>query len=258
MVDAGALAGAKVLVTGGSRGLGRVIVEAFARAGAHVAFSYRTDQAAAEELTARAAPDAHLVALQADLEQPQAADRLVVHATAALGGLDVVVNSAGIYPHAPIGDTGDALLERINRVNFLAPFAILRRALPLLARRPGAVVNVTSIDAFAPEAGLAAYDASKAALAMLTRTAALEFGPLGVRVNAVAPGLIWSAGIEAAVPERVASYRLHAPLGRLVRPEEVAFVVLFLASEEASGVTGQMLVVDAGVTLAGYSSHLSP
>lgn len=249
--------GYAVLVTGGSRGIGRAIVEAFTEAGAEVAFCYRESREASKELSRELGEgDKRVVPLRADLSNLEDAESLVEGAADALGGLDVVVNNAGIYPHAPMEETTEESLGRILKVNFEAPFVIMRRAVPLLAKRPGVIVNITSIDAFAPEASLAVYDASKAALTMLTRTAALEFGPRGIRANAVAPGLVWAPGIEQAVPERVKSYLEHSPLGRLVRPAEVASTVLFLASDWASGITGQMVVVDAGVTLAGYTSHL--
>ena len=114
----------------------------------------------------------------------------------------------------------------------------------------GAIVNVTSIQAFRPAPGLAHYSAAKAGLEMLTRSAALELGPAGVRVNAVAPGLIWREGLETAWPEGVARYLAAAPLGRLGQPEDVADACLFLSSPAARFITGTTLVVDGGV-LAG-------
>jgi len=248
-----------VLVTGGSRGIGRAIVEAFADGGADVAFSYRADRASAEEVIRRAtAAGVRAFAFQADLSEVAAAEHLVRDATVALGGLSVVVNSAGVYPHASIDDTSPEFLDDVLRINVKAPFAIIRCAADELARTEGAVVNVTSIDSFDATVGLAAYAASKAALTMLTRSAALELGPLGVRVNSVAPGLVWAPGIEDEIPEMVATHRARSPLGRLVEPSEVASAALFLASNLASGITGHMLVVDAGVTLAGYAHTASP
>lgn len=173
-------------------------------------------------------------------------------AVALFGTLDILVNCAGVYPHASIAETDSDLLTRVLKVNVVAPFLLLGLAIGRLTPGRGSVVNITSIDAFAPEAGLAAYDASKAALAMLTRTAALELGPHGIRVNAVAPGLVWDPTLEDAAPERANAYRARSPLGRLVEPGEVANTVVFLASDAASGITGHSLVVDAGVTLASY------
>jgi NAD(P)-dependent dehydrogenase (short-subunit alcohol dehydrogenase family) len=120
----------------------------------------------------------------------------------------------------------------------------------MAARGTGAIVNVTSIQAFRPAPALAHYSAAKAGLEMLTRSAALELGPSGVRVNAVAPGLIWREGLETAWPEGVARFSKASPLGRVGRPEEVADACLFLASSAARFVTGTTLVVDGGV-LAG-------
>jgi NAD(P)-dependent dehydrogenase (short-subunit alcohol dehydrogenase family) len=116
----------------------------------------------------------------------------------------------------------------------------------------GAIVNVTSVQAFRPMEGLAHYSAAKAGLEMLTRSAALELGRSGVRVNAVAPGVVWRPGIETAWPEGVARYRAAAPLGRLAQPEDVADACLFLAADASRFVTGTTLVVDGGL-LAGQA-----
>jgi NAD(P)-dependent dehydrogenase (short-subunit alcohol dehydrogenase family) len=120
----------------------------------------------------------------------------------------------------------------------------------MAARGSGAIVNVTSIQAFRPAESLAHYSAAKAGLEMLTRSAAVELGPSGVRVNAVAPGLVWREGLESAWPEGVGRFREASPLGRVGQPEEVADCCLFLASPAARFVTGTTLVVDGGV-LAG-------
>lgn len=241
----------RVLITGGSRGIGRAVVFAFASAGDSVAFSWSTDDQGTA-ITQAGAPGS--TALRADLRDPEATERLVPAAVERLGGLDVLVNCAGIYPHSAFTETRQQVVADVLRVNVVAPIELMRQAAPYLRESAyGSIVNVTSINATAPDAGLSAYDASKAALAQATRTAALELGSWGVRVNAVAPGLVNDPGLADGAPERIASFVRHAPLGRVVEPGEIAAAILFLASAESSAITGQTLVVDAGVTLAGYT-----
>ena len=247
----------RVLVTGGSRGIGRAIVEAFASAGCDMAFTYKDDDKAAEEVSRRCAgPGVRSVAIQADLASDDAPARAVDEALNFLGGMDAVVNAAGIYPKASIQNTGTAMLREVLRLNVEAPFAVIRRAIDSLADSRGSVVSVSSISAFEPRAGMAAYDASKAALSTLTKSAAVELGPLGIRVNAIAPGLVWAPDLEEVAPQLVAANLEHAPLGKLVQPDDVAKAVLFLTGEGAAAITGHILVIDAGVSLTGYAHAL--
>lgn len=239
-----------VLVTGGSRGIGRSIVERFAEAGDRVLFTYATNEAAALEVTDSARVDAIAV----DMRDRHAVARLCHAAREQLPSLGVLVNCAGIYPWAPFLETDTDLVADVLEVNLLAPFRLMQDFARTGGNGDRAIVNVTSINAFSPDEGLSAYDASKAALAQATRTAALELGPCGVRVNAVAPGLVEAPGITDTVPQRVDSFLRHAPLRRLVAPRDVAEAVFFLASSASASITGQMLVVDAGVTLAGYTA----
>jgi 3-oxoacyl-[acyl-carrier protein] reductase len=243
-----------VIVTGGSRGVGRAVVRAFAASGHEVLFCYASDVAGAAE-TVTETPSA--IGVRLDLRDPEAAAALTAHATERFGTIGALINCAGIYPHASFTEVSAEELEQVLRVNFLAPFALIQRLAPLMASSGGgAVVNVTSINAFSPEGGLAAYDASKAALAQLTKTAALELGPLNIRVNAVAPGLIAAPDLETEAPERVNAFLAHAPLGRLVDPDDIAHAACFLASPDSSAITGQTLVVDCGVSLSGYMAAL--
>lgn len=240
----------RVLVTGGSRGIGRSVVRAFTLAGDRVLFSYGRDAQAAAS-TCRAAPGA--VAIQHDLRAVDAPEALVAAAIEHLGRIDVLVNCAGIYPHTEFLETSAEELGEVLQVNFMAAYRLMQLCGRVMAEdETGTIINITSINAFSPEEGMSAYDASKAALAQATRTAALELGRCGVRVNAIAPGLVDAPGIWGAVPERCAAFVEHAPLGRLVAPDDVANVALFLASPGSSAITGQTLVVDAGVSLAGY------
>lgn len=239
-----------VLVTGGSRGIGRAIVDRFADAGDRVLFTYATARADADGLARPPRTDAVCV----DLRERSSLAMLCATALERLESLDVLVNCAGIYPSAPLVDTSPHLLAEVLEVNVVAPFQLMRDFGRTSGAGERAIVNVTSINAFVPDKGLAAYDASKAALTQATRAAALELGPRGIRVNAVAPGLVDAPGIGDAIPQRVASFVRRAPLRRLVAPHEVAEAVFFLASPAASAITGETLFVDAGVTLAGYTA----
>jgi NAD(P)-dependent dehydrogenase (short-subunit alcohol dehydrogenase family) len=242
----------RVLITGGSRGIGRAIVRRFDAAGDSVFFSYASNVDEAEQ-TVRHAP--HAIPFAVDLRAEDGPERLVSAAEQRLGGIDVLVNCAGIYPHATFADTPPSLLEEVMRVNFEAPYRLMQlAAVPIAAAGGGAIVNVTSINATSPDTGLSAYDASKAALAQAVRTAALELGARHIRVNAVAPGLVDAPELEHEAPDRRAAFLAHAPLGILVTPTDIAEAVFFLASPAATAVTGQTLVVDAGVTLAGYNA----
>jgi NAD(P)-dependent dehydrogenase (short-subunit alcohol dehydrogenase family) len=163
------------------------------------------------------------------------------------GRLDVVVNNAGIQPVAPLRSIGDDELEEMLRVNAVGVAAMTREAATAMACDGGAIVNIASIEALQPAFDHSHYAASKAAVVMHTRAAALELGPAGIRVNCVAPGLVEAPGIEQSWPEGVARWRAAAPLERLGHPSDVADAVLFLASPAARWITGATLVVDGGV-----------
>jgi NAD(P)-dependent dehydrogenase (short-subunit alcohol dehydrogenase family) len=237
-----------VLVTGAGSGLGRGIARRFGEAGARVVVHYRASAPGAQAV-ADAIGRGRAVAVGGDLTRPEDARALVERAVEAFGRLDVLVNNAGIYPLAGLVDMTleqwDAVLGSTLTSVFLATQAAARRM--IAQGGGGAIVNVTSIEAENPAPAHSHYDAAKAGAAMHTRAAAQELGPHGIRVNAVAPGLIWREGLDEAWPEGVARYRKAAPLGRLGRPEDVADACLFLASPAARWITGASLTVDGGV-----------
>ncbi len=244
--------GKVALVTGAGGGIGRVIARRFAEAGARVAIHYNESRGGAERLAAEIAGAGGAArAFGADLVVPGAAETLADGVATALGPIDVLVNNAGSYPLAELLKVTPEAWDGVLASNLKSALACLQAAgRRMAARGQGAIVNVTSIQAFRPAASLAHYSAAKAGLEMLTRSAALELGRSGVRVNAVAPGLIWRDGLEAAWPEGVRRFERAAPLGRVGQPEEVADACLFLASPASRFVTGTTLVVDGGV-LAG-------
>lgn len=229
-----------VLVTGAARGLGAEIARRLAAEGAQVLAG---DVREPETST----PGVHALRLDVTLEEDW---REALGDAARLGGLRGLVNNAGIYEPKPILETDPALFERHMRVNALGTFLGLRLcAEPMAAAGGGAVVNMSSVAGQRSPKGAAAYAATKWAIRGLTKSAALEFGELGVRVNSVHPGLIdtpMTAGIPA---ERKADRVAATPLGRIGEPADVAEAVLYLLSDAASFVTGAEITVDGGVSL---------
>jgi len=175
------------------------------------------------------------------------ARRVVDEAASEHGRLDAVVNNAGVQPVEPLADMTVEQWQSVVDSNLTAPFAITQAAVRHLPEG-GSITHIASIEGSHPAPGHAHYAASKAALIMHARAAALEYGPRGIRVNAVSPGLISRPGIEEQWPEGVERWRAAAPLGRMGTPEDVGNACVFLASDLARWVTGHDLVVDGGVT----------
>lgn len=239
-----------VLITGAARGIGAGIARRFAQAGAAVAINYRSSEAdAAALVVAIQSAGGEAAAFQADVTQREDVARLIDSVVARLGRLDVLINNAGSYPSNDLLEMPDAEWNAVIASNLRSVHLCTQLAARQMIAQGegGAIVNLTTIEAFSPAPGHSHYDAAKAGVAMHTRAAAQELGRHGIRVNAVAPGLIWRDGIEAGWPEGVERYRQAAPLGRLGRPEDVADACLFLASPAARWITGVSLTVDGGV-----------
>ncbi|MFD1561235.1 SDR family oxidoreductase [Paraburkholderia silviterrae] len=252
-------AGRTVLVTGGAQGIGRGIVEAFARRGANVAVADLHAQAAREwlvheRLPAAPAGQAEAVhrAYDVDLAEHDAAVDLVRRVEADFGRLDVLVHNAAYFPLTPFDAITPAVLARTLAVNLAALFWLAQAATPAFVRRGGGRVLVTS-SVTGPRVaypGLAHYAASKAGVNGFIRAAALELAPHRITVNGVEPGMIRTPAMnklgDAALSARIAN---AVPLGRLGEPHDIAGAMLYLASEHAAYVTGQTIVVDGGATL---------
>jgi 3-oxoacyl-[acyl-carrier protein] reductase len=237
------LRGKTALVTGGSRGIGRAIVERLVADGASVVFSYATNRKAADEVVAatRRLPGS-ATPQQAKLGLPEAASKLYLAAEEQLDGLDIVVNNAGIGSGRPqLAETDDALYDRVMDTNLRATFVVMREAARRL-REGGRIVNISTINTVSPAPGLALYAASKGAIEQLTAVAATELGGRGITVNTVSPGftdtdmLRRSAG-EEALPDLAAA----SPLGRIGEPADVADIVAFLVGHDGRWMTGQNL-----------------
>jgi NAD(P)-dependent dehydrogenase (short-subunit alcohol dehydrogenase family) len=187
--------------------------------------------------------------LSADLTDPDQCRDLVERATAWHGRLDTLVNNAGIQPVQPLAQMTAADWRQVMDANLASAVSCTQAAATMMAERGGgSVIHIASIEGTHPAAGHAHYSASKAALIMFARSAALEYGPAGIRVNTVSPGLIHRPGIEHDWPEGVARWQAAAPLRRLGTPQDVGAACVFLASPAASFITGHDLVVDGGVT----------
>jgi 3-oxoacyl-[acyl-carrier protein] reductase len=241
-----------VLITGAARGVGAGIARRFAQAGASMAINYRTSETDAATLVAAIqSAGGEAAAFQADVTQREDVARLIDAVVARFGRLDVLINNAGSYPSTSLLEMPDAEWDAVIAANLRSVHLCTQLAARQMIAQGegGAVVNLTTIEAISPAPGHSHYDAAKAGVAMHTRAAAQELGQRGIRVNAVAPGLIWREGIEAAWPEGVERYRQAAPLGRLGRPEDVADACLFLASPAARWITGASLTVDGGVMI---------
>ena len=249
------LAGRRILVTGGSVGIGAAVAQAFAACGSRVVLHYNANVAAADGIVERIRNEGgEAFAEGGDLSRSGAAEGLVTRAAERLGGLDILVNNAGdMIERRPVSETPDELYRKIVDLNLTSVFEACRAARPLLATATdGAIINTTSIAARnGGGAGAGVYAAAKAAVSTLTRALARELAPYGIRVNAVAPGFVRTSIHRRLTQESaVEAARRTIPLERVAEPEECAGTYLYLASKKLSGyVTGQIIEVNGGLLM---------
>lgn len=247
------LTGRVALVTGGSRGIGRGIVQRLARAGAKVAFVFQSNQAAAdalvEELTAEG-KDA--IALQGDAAKKGDADAIVEQVLAKWGKIDILVNNAGIIRDGLLAIMTSEQWQQVIDTNLTSVFNFCQALTkPMMSARYGRIVNMSSISADFSNPGQANYAASKAGIEGFTRCMAVELAKRNITVNAVAPGFIETDMTEAVRNAAGDQIKKSIPVKRLGTPEDIAYAVHFLVTEQAGYITGQVLKVDGGLTLGG-------
>lgn len=238
-----------VVVTGGTRGIGRAISLAFAREGARVFVAYLNNDEAASALIAEAEGLIGMISVvKADVSTSEGATRLLNSAAAESGHIDVLVNNAGIIKDCYLAMMSDEDWDTVISSNINPLFHCCKWGLrKMMGRRQGSIVNISSISALVGTMGQTNYAASKGAAISFTKALAREAGPMGIRVNAVVAGMIatdMAAALKQDVVERVIK---GSSLGRIGTPEEIASTVLFLASKQASYITGQAIVVDGGI-----------
>lgn len=245
------LDGKAALVTGASRGIGKAIALRLAAEGAKVAINYAGNATAANEVKAEIeAHGGEAVVLQADVSNPEAAEHLVAQTIEALGALDIVVNNAGITRDGLLLRMREEDFARVLDTNLKGVFHVTKVAAKHMAkRRSGRIINMASVVGLRGNIGQANYAAAKAGVIGFTKAVARELAPRNVTVNALAPGFI-ATDMTAVIPEKIKEKLVEGiPLGRMGRVEDVAEAALFLASEGASYVTGQVLRVDGGMAM---------
>jgi NAD(P)-dependent dehydrogenase (short-subunit alcohol dehydrogenase family) len=252
------LDGKRALITGGGTGIGRATAERFAREGAQVVVTGRRLAELEETVAAVRQAGGHAAHVRGDVGRPEDAERMVREALAHLGGLDVVVNNAGIIVrNASVTNVAIEDWERVLRTDLTGVFLVSRFALQHMvsAGRGGSIVHVSSVSGILGDPNLAPYNAAKGGVNLLTKNMALDYAPHGIRVNAVCPGRVATPMPKSRLKpgedweEVLTRWGKNIPLGRVGRPEDIASAILFLASDEASWITGTTLVIDGGATI---------
>jgi len=256
LLQAENLSGKVAIVSGGSRGIGRAVALELARCGTHVAFCYLDvgdeSRREAEEVASELRQMAVRVFFRScDVRESSEVGSFVAETDEELGGIDVLVNNAGIGRDSPMWRMADHDWEAVIRTNLDGAFYFTRAVAPFMrAQEYGKIVNITSVHGIRTEFGISNYSSSKAGLIGLTRSSAVELGPKNINVNAVAPGYVRTTRLtEGVSPEILDRARERSALGRLGDPRDVAGVVLFLCSEAARHITGAVITVDGGYVL---------
>lgn len=247
------LTGKVAVITGSSRGIGRAIAEMYAKAGAKVVVSSRTAEACEPVAEAIRADGGEALVVPCNVSRREEVEGLVEKTLAEWGQIDVLVCNAAINPvYGPLSNLDDEAFAKIMTANVLSPLQLCNLVLPGMAKRGGGnVVILSSISGLTGNAVIGAYGISKAADASLARNLAVEWGPKGIRVNAIAPGLIKTDFARALWenPEYLAKVEQQNPLRRIGQPDDIAGTALFLATDASAYITGQTIVADGGETI---------
>lgn len=242
------------IVTGSSRGIGRAIAEMYAKAGAKVVISSRTEEACAPVVKSIRDAGGEAISIPCHIGKKEQLQALVDKTREKWGEIDVLVCNAAINPaYGPLGDLSDELFDKIMGTNVRSTFNLCNMVLPDMAKNGGgSVILVSSIAGLRGNGVIGAYGISKAAEAALARNLAVEWGPKGIRVNALAPGLVKTDFAKALWedPKRLEIATNHTPLRRIGEPDDIAGVALFLACDTSAFVSGQTIVADGGETIA--------
>jgi 3-oxoacyl-[acyl-carrier protein] reductase len=244
------LAGKVAVVTGASKGIGAAIAKALAAEGAAVVVNYASSRWDADRVVAEIAGDGgRAVAVQANIAKQEDIERLFAETKKAFGTLDILVNNAGIYESKPFGQITEDIFHRHFDLNALGLVLATQEAVKYFPKEGGCIVNTSSIVSTLSPAGNLVYNSTKSAVDGITRTLAKELGPRKIRVNSVNPGPVETEGTHAAglVGDKFNSYAAMTPLGRIGQPEDIAPVVVFLASPDAGWITGESLYVTGGL-----------
>lgn len=247
------LSGKTALVTGGSRGIGRAIVQNLAEAGAKVAFVYQSNSQSADQLVAElTARQLTVTAHQADVRSRESADEIVEKVLGTWDRLDILINNAGIIRDTLLATMSDEQWHDVIETNLTSVFnfchAVTR---PMMSARWGRIINMSSVAAIFGNKGQTNYAASKGGIEALTRCLAKELGSRGITVNAIAPGFIETDMTAVVRNAAEAEIKKAIPLRRLGMPDDIARAVAFLVSDDAAYITGHVLTVDGGLTLGG-------
>jgi glucose 1-dehydrogenase len=247
------LEGKVAVITGGDQGIGRAIVERFAQDGADVALCYHSNKAGADEVVAAVQNAGRkAIAMQSDVAKVADGQKFVHDAVAHFGRIDILVNNAGLEKRSDFWDVSEADYDTVLSVNLKGPFFVTQAFVNhrMQAKSGGKVINISSVHEELPFPHFASYCASKGGIKMLTRNLAIELAPLGITINSIAPGAIETPINKKLMndPAKLQAVLENIPLKRLGKPEDVASVAAFLASQDADYVTGTTYFVDGGLT----------
>ena len=243
------LAGKVAVVTGASKGIGAAIAKHLAAEGAAVVVNYASSREGADRVVAEIkAKGGKAIAVHADVPKQADIERLFAETNKAFGALDILVNNAGIYEGAPLGEITEEKFHRHFNLNVLGLILATQEAIKHIGPAGGSIVNTSSVVSTLSPAGMAVYNATKAAVDGLTRTFAKELGQRKIRVNSVNPGPVETEGTHSAgIVDKFQAFAAMTPLGRVGQPEDIAPVVVFLASSDSGWITGESLYASGGL-----------
>lgn len=248
------LRGKVAIITGSSKGIGLAMAEAMAECGAKVVISSRKQEAVDEVAGAMKAKGWEAIGIACHVGDQEQREQLVEKTVAAFGGIDILVNNAAINPvFGPVEEATEAVFDKIMDINVKAPWHLSNLCLPYLKKGGGSIINISSVEGLHPGFGLGLYSVSKAAVLMLSKNQAKEWGKYGIRSNVICPGLV-KTKLSAALwqnEQLLQQLEHHIPAGRMAMPEEMAGLALLLASDAGSYMTGGVYAADGGYLIAG-------